>query len=268
MLLAALAFYLLATATFVAHIVTTNEIMRRVAHVVLAGAFLLHAADLGMRGLAVGYEVIATIQSQLSLIGCIMVALYLALAMRTNVTVVGALVTPLAFLFALSAYAFRMGTPDVGPRLQSIWLPAHVAPAFLGYAVFAVAFCLSAIYLLQEKQLKSKPRHSWFRRLPSLETLDDLNYRFVSWGFSLFTIGIIGGALLARQLWGALWSWEPIEVLSAITWLLYAALLHARTVGWRGRKAATLTILGFVVVVLSFLGVNFVFPGKHGGTFG
>jgi len=268
MLLATLALYLLATATFVAHIVTSNEIMRRIAHGVLAGAFCLHAGHLGIRGFEVGYEILATFQDQLSLIACIMVAVYLALSLRVNVTVVGALVTPLAFLFALSAYAFRIGTPDVNPRLQSIWLPAHVAPAFLGYAVFAVASCLSIIYLLQENQLKAKPRHSWFRRLPSLETLDDLNFRFVSWGFSLFTIGIIGGALLARQLWGSLWSWEPVEVLSAITWLLYAALLHARTVGWRGRKAATLTILGFLVVVISFIGVNFVFPGKHGGTFG
>jgi ABC-type transport system involved in cytochrome c biogenesis permease subunit len=74
--------------------------------------------------------------------------------------------------------------------------------------------------------------------------------------------------VLAKETWGAMWSWEPVQVWSAITWLLYALLLHARTVGWRGRKAAALTIIGFVVLVVSFLSVNLVFPGKHTGTFG
>ena len=182
-------------------------------------------------------------------------------------TVVGALVTPLAFLFSLSAHAFGKTEPLLPHQLQNLWLPAHVAPAVLGYAVFAIAFCLSLIYLLQERQLKSKRKGDLFRRLPSLETLDDLNYRFVTWGFALFTIGLITGSLLAKQAWGELWSWEPVQVLSLITWLLYAALLHGRTVGWRGRKAATFTILGFLLLV-SFLSVNLVFPGKHGGTFG
>ncbi len=263
-----LALYLLATAMLVSHIITTNGSMRQIAHAVLAAACILHAIHLMGRGLSLGYEAVATFHDELSFIACIMVGLYLLLALRVNLTVVGCLVTPLAFLFTLSAYAFGAGTPELSPQLQSIWLPAHVAPAFLGYAVFAVAFCMSLIYLLQENQLKAKRKGDLFRRLPSLETLDNLNYRFVSWGFGLFTIGIITGALLARQMWGALWSWEPVEVLSAVTWLLYAGLLHARTIGWRGRKAATLTILGFVAVIVSFLGVNLVFPGKHGGTFG
>jgi len=268
MLLLALAFYLLATSTLVSHTITANDLMRRIAHGLLALAFFFHGAHLLLRGTTLGYEAVASFQDQLSFIAFIMVGLYLVLSWRVNVTVVGGLITPLAFLFTLSAYLFTVGTPELSPRLQSVWLPAHVAPAFLGYAIFAVAFCLSLIYLLQENQLKSKRKGDLFRRLPSLETLDNLNFRFVTWGFALFTVGIISGALLALQLWGALWSWEPIEVLSAVTWLLYAGLLHARTIGWRGRKAATLTILGFAAVVVSFLGVNLVFPGKHGGTFG
>ncbi len=268
MLLLTLAFYLLATSTLVAYVITANEPIRRVAHGLLTAAFVVHGGHLLLRGITVGYEAVATFQNELSFIAWIMVGLYLVLSIRVNVTVVGGLVTPLAFLFTLSSYAFGVGTPEPSPHLQSMWLPVHVAPAFLGYAVFAIAFCMSLIYLLQENQLKAKRKGNLFRRLPSLETLDDLNSRFVSWGFALFTIGIISGALLARQIWGALWSWEPVEVVSAITWLLYAGLLHARTTGWRGRKAAALTILGFVAVIVSFLGVNLVFPGKHGGTFG
>jgi cytochrome c-type biogenesis protein CcsB len=264
----ALALYLLTTATFVVHVITAHESMRRTALALLACAFGVHAASLALRAALLGYEAIATFQDELSFIACIMVGLYLLISMRANLTVVGALVTPLAFLFTLSSYAFNASTPVLPERLQSVWLPAHVAPAFLGYAVFAIAFCLSWIYLLQERQLKGKRKGTFFRRLPSLETLDDLNYRFVTWGFALFTVGIIGGSVLAKQTWGALWSWEPVQVCSTITWLLYAGLLHARTVGWRGRKAAAVTIIGFVLVVVSLIGVNLVFPGKHGGTFG
>jgi cytochrome c-type biogenesis protein CcsB len=264
----ALALYLLTTVTFVAQVVTAHDAMRRVAMTLLAAAFVMHAASLTARAALMGYEVIATFHDELSFIACLMVGLYLVIAWRTNLTVVGALVTPLAFLFALSSFALNAPTPALPPQLQSIWLPAHVAPAFLGYAVFAVAFCLSLIYLVQERQLKAKRKGDLFRRLPSLEVLDNLNHRFVSWGFALFTVGIITGSLLAKETWGELWSWEPVEVCSLITWLLYAMLLHARSVGWRGRKAATLTIVGFVILVASFLSVNLVFPGKHTGTFG
>jgi len=264
----ALALYLLATATFIAHVITASDTVRRAAHVILAFAFGMHAAALAVHAAYLGYEAFTTFQDELSFIACIMVCVYLVTAMRANLTIVGALVAPLAFLFTLSSYAFNAPTPELSPQLQSLWLPAHVAPAFLGYAVFAMAFCLSLIYLLQERQLKAKRRGDLFRRLPSLETLDNLNSRFVTWGFALFTIGLITGSLLAKETWGELWSWEPVQVWSLITWLLYAMLLHARSIGWRGRKAAALTIVGFVIVVVSFLSVNLVFPGKHGGTFG
>ena len=178
---------------------------------------------------------------------------------------VGALVAPIAFLFSLSAFIFEAGPHGIPPELHSVWLPAHVAPAFVGYAIFTVAFCLSVTYLVQERQLKQRRKGDLFRRLPSLETLDNLNFRFVTWGFALFTIGLITGSLLAKETWGALWSWEPVQVWSLITWLLYAALVQARSVGWRGRRAALLTVFAFALLLLSFLGVNLVFPGKHGG---
>jgi cytochrome c-type biogenesis protein CcsB len=268
LLAVALALYLLATAAFVGHVFTENDSLRRSAHWLLAGALALHAAALAIRAVLLGYEAITPFQEELSFIACIMVGLYLLTALRANLTVVGALVTPLAFLFTLSAYLFEAGTPETPHRMTSVWLPAHFVPAFVGYAVFAIAFCLSLTYLLQEKQLKAKRKGGLFRRLPSLETLDNLNYRFVSWGFGLFTIGLITGSLLAREVWGALWSWEPVQIWSVVTWLLYAILLHARTVGWRGRKAAALTVVSFVVLVVSFVGVSLVFPGKHGGTVG
>src|SRR5262249_46614124 len=156
---------------------------------------------------------------QLSLLAWLIVGLYLVVQFRYQLAVVGALVSPLAFLLTLSAYLVHSGVDALPRNLQTAWLPAHVAPAFLGYAVFAVAFCISLIYLVQESQLKGKRRSPMFRRLPSLETLDELNYRFVAWGFALFTIGIITGSLLAKATWGAFWSWEPVQVLSVLAWL-------------------------------------------------
>lgn len=267
LLATALALYLLTTATFVAHVVTAHDSLRRAALALLTGGFAMNAAALVVRGVTLGYESLTPFQEGLSIIGCLTVGGYLLIARRSNFTVVGALIAPLAFLFSLSAYAFESGTREL-PLAHSIWLPAHVAPAFAGYAIFTVAFCLSLTYLLQERQLKSKRRTDLFRRLPSLETLDNLNYRFVTWGFALFTIALLTGSLLAKETWGELWSWEPVQIWSVITWLLYAGLLQARFVGWRGRRAATLTIVGFAILAASFLSVNLVFPGKHGGNFG
>jgi cytochrome c-type biogenesis protein CcsB len=196
-----------------------------------------------------------------------MVGMYLLVQARYQVVVVGAFIAPLAFVFTLSAYVTYSGVQEL-PRFHSAWLPAHIAPAFLGYAILALACGLSVAYLLQERQLKAKRLGGLFRRLPSLETLDQLNHRFVTVGFVLFTVAILTGAVLAKTVWGAFWSWEPVQVWSAATWLLYAILLHTRTVGWRGRKAATLTILGFAVLLITFFSVGLIFRGTHGVHFG
>jgi ABC-type transport system involved in cytochrome c biogenesis permease subunit len=100
-----------------------------------------------------------------------------------------------------------------------------------------------------------------------IETLDELNYRSLSWGFPLLTLGILSGAVWAEYAWGHFWLWEPRLVLSVLTWVLYALLLYYRTAGWQGRRAAALTIICFAVLLVSFLGVRLL-PGRHGGQFG
>lgn len=263
-LAAALVLYLFSSASFLAQLLTNQARLQRMTHSLLLGGALLHLGGLATRAWVHGTGALAPLPEQLSAIGAGAVLLYLLLSIRSNLLVVGALITPLCFLLTLSAYFFEAGNGATARGIPSVWLPAHVGPVFLGYAVFAVAFCTSLTYLLQERQLKRKRRSDLFRRLPSLETLDELNMRFISWGFALFTIGLVSGSLLAREIWGALWSWEPIQVWSLVTWLLYGVLLQARTVGWRGHKAARLTVLCFLVLAVSFLSVNLLFPGKHG----
>ena len=131
------------------------------------------------------------------------------------------------------------------PALQSRWLYVHTTLAFLGDAFFVIAFAGGVLYLVQERQLKRRHPGAFYHRLPSLDLLDRVNYRSLTIGFPLLTLGIITGAIWAENAWGSYWQWDPKETWSLITWFIYAALVHARlTVGWRGRKAAWLSIVG------------------------
>jgi len=260
-----LVLYLVAGVGFVAHLLVGRDGPRRAAMTALWIAFAAHTIGVALRTAALGNAMLNSFHDQLSLLAWLIVGVYLGVQLRYHLAVLGALVCPLAFLLTLSSYIVFSGAQALPEELQTAWLPAHVAPAFLGYAMFAVASCVSLVYLLQERQVKSK-RRGLFRRLPSLETLDDLNYRCVAWGFALFTIGIVTGSLLAKAMWGTFWSWEPVQILSVLAWLLYAVLLQTRSVGWRGRRAATLTIVGFALLVVSFLSLNLGLP--HGRSFG
>ena len=101
-------------------------------------------------------------------------------------------------------------------------------------------------------------------RLSLLESIDNLSYRTISFGFPLLTIGIIAGAVWANEAWGSYWSWDPKETWALITWLVFASYLHARlTKSWQGEKPAMIASLGFVVVWICYLGVNFLGKGLH-----
>ena len=91
-----------------------------------------------------------------------------------------------------------------------------------------------------------------------------MNYRCLALGFPLLTLGIISGSVWAEYAWGSYWNWDPKQTWSLITWLVYAALLHGRlTLGWRGRRAAILSILGFSIMLFTFVGVNLILKGAH-----
>ena len=260
-----LSLYLVAAGTFLVHLTSARPGPQRLALVALTAAFALETLALAWHTAAVGLGALSSFHEQLSLLAWLIVGVYLALQMRASLAVLGALVSPLAFLLTLSSYLVVSGARTLPAELQTAWLPAHVAPAFLGYALFALAACVSVVYLLQERRLKTK-RRGRLRRLPSLETLDQLNYRCVAWGFAVFTLGIVTGSLLAKAMWGTFWSWEPVQVLSVLAWLLYAVLLQARTLGWRGRRAAALTLVGFALLLVSLLSLNLGFA--HGRSFG
>jgi len=195
----------------------------------------------------------------------------LLVIVRFRMPVVGALVAPIVFIvLGAATLTLRDRRLTVPAALRSVWLPIHVTLAFLGYALFVLAAGVSLVYLVYERRLKAKRLSlTVAESAPSLEKLDRVNYRLLGWGFLMLTLAIVSGALWAESTWGHFWSWEPQESWSLAIWLLYAALLESRlTIGWRGRRAAALTIILFSVLVGSFLGVSLVTPGKHGGSFG
>jgi pimeloyl-ACP methyl ester carboxylesterase len=130
--------------------------------------------------------------------------------------------------------------------------------------VRALAFMEAIMYLMQERQIKNKRFGSLYSRLPSLETLDTINHYSLMYGFPFLTIGMVTGAIYAQTVLGSYWQWDPKEVWSLITWLFYAALLHARVaMGWRGRRAAIMSIIAFLILIFSFIGASLWLSDYH-----
>lgn len=168
--------------------------------------------------------------------------------------VVGGLAAALVLAYASLGADSRL--KPLMPALKSNWLLVHVITCFLGYAAFAFAFGSGVLYLVQMGRRTSQ------KSLPVL--LDRLVYRTAVIGFVFLTLGILTGAVWAETAWGRYWSWDPKETASLVTWLIYAALLHARLVkGLQGRPIAWLAVAGFGAVLFTYLGVSFLLPGLH-----
>lgn len=158
---------------------------------------------------------------------------------------------------------YRNSGPLV-PALKSTWLVIHVSTAIISGGIFLLANVIAGAYLLLENAESKGVKPVWALRMPSLETLDQLSYRLIAFVFPLWTFSIIAGAIWAESAWGNYWSWDPKETWAFITWVGYAAYLHARvTIGWRGRKAAWLCIIAGSTFLFNYVYVNVWGTGKH-----
>jgi cytochrome c-type biogenesis protein CcsB len=256
--------YLGGSIAYLIYLLFAHERAAWVGRYILGLGFVSHCLTFILRYIEAGHTPVVNLHESLSFFAWMVVGFFLLLRHQYKVESLGAFVSPLALLLIIWAAALPKAIPTLPPALRSWWLPIHVTFAFVGDAIFALAFCAGMIYLIQERLVKSKRVGGLSRRLPSLEVLDAINYRALTIGFPLLTIGIVTGAVWAEYAWGAYWSWDPKETWSLITWLLYAALLHQRlTVGWRGKKAAIMAIVGFGAVLFTFLGVNLLLEGLH-----
>jgi len=259
-----LVIYAAATVLYLTYLIKPQQILGRIGHWVISVGFLVHLGFTVNRYFVAGHTPITNLHESLSFFSLAVVGIFILCERRYHVFILGSFVTPLALLILVVSATFSSTIPPLNPALQSRWLLVHTSMAFLGYAAFAVSFGASIMYLIQSHFVKKRRLGTMFQKLPPLDMLDEISYRCLTFGFPLLTFAIISGAIWAESAWGTYWSWDPKETWSLVTWFVYAALLHGRlTTGWRGRKAALLSIFGFLIMLFTFLGVNLLLPGLH-----
>jgi len=253
-----------AVAAYLVYFVTQNKKTRKIARLILLFSGVLQTLHLASRYILAGHTPITSQHEAVVFFAWATTWAYLSFRWRYTVKNFGTFVAILIFcLLLVSSFSSRDFTPLL-PALQSIWLPIHAGVSIIAYGFLSLAFCGGLMYLLQERELKSKKFGYFFSRFPSLDALDQLNNHCLTAGFVFLTLGIVTGSVWARQAWGTYWQWDPKETWSLITWFLYLVQLHQRfTVGWRGKRAAVMAIIGFAAVVFTLWGVTYLLGGVH-----
>jgi len=272
-LVAALLCYAAATALFLAHLLLLSRGPKAVplaswglrALVVGVG---LHVVGKGLRAAAVGTLPFTDGQEALGGLALVIAVLFVWAAWRYRAPVLGAFATPLVVVTLAASLAFSAEPGAVPAALRSAWFPVHLVLALSANACFGVAAVASAAFLFQEGLLKRKKLGGTFKLLPPLPVLEEMSHRFIMTGFLLLTLAMVAGSFFAKQMWGAYWSWDPKQCWTLVTWLTFAAILHARiTVGWRGRRAAWSTVVAVALVIVAMVGLNALVRTRHGGSF-
>src|SRR5579885_2514564 len=246
--------YLAGTACALAYLLRRSEALSRVLLVLAAGGFLAHSVALLTRLMASGHVPLASFDEAMSFFSWALVLVFLVVGMRHHLHVLGAFILPLAFISLVSAAALPREVPTLAPVLKTVWV--HVTLSMLGTVGFAVAFVAGIMYLIQDRLLKSKRFNVLYAKLPPLDFLDRLNQQSIVLGFPLLTLVIIAGAISAEFARGSYLNWNPEQTWALVTWVFYFIVLLGRlTVGWRAKRAAYLTIIGFVGVLFTFIGV-------------
>ena len=232
---------------------------------------LAHTTAVVTRGLAVHRAPWGNMYEFVTALTCVAAIFFLFVMIRyrawaLGVFVMGAVVVALG----LAETLIYTAAGQLVPALQSYWLDIHVTAMTLACGIFFVAAVLGVVYLAKDRYTKrvaagrAEPGNGIMRRLPSIEQIDRLTYRTVMFGFPVWTFGVIAGAIWADQAWGRYWGWDPVETWAFITWVVYAAFLHARaTAGWRGRRAQYIQLLGFASLCFNILVVQVFITGLH-----
>jgi cytochrome c-type biogenesis protein CcsB len=249
---------------FIAYYLIRKKKVNHGADAVVLVTFVLHGAAIVLRWvesyrLGWGHIPLTNFYESLIFFSFALTFIYLLFRYTIRYDFLGAVMMP----FSLLTLAYASFSPDIDrairpliPALQSNWLTIHVITCFLAYAAFTLSFACALLYFW--------PRRRAPQIIPTKDVLDELVYRGVLVGMPLLTMGIITGSAWAHYAWGAYWSWDPKETWSLITWIIYALFLHARLIrGWRENRTSLLSIIGFLAMLFTFLGVNFILSGLH-----
>jgi cytochrome c-type biogenesis protein CcsB len=256
--------YVCATGLAFAHLIQREELVYRIASVVTLAGWVLHGVALVKSGVETGRPPLGTLSDAVSVAVWVAVGLMMWVERQYGLKVLGAFVLPVVLMLSVSVVARPLGLGPIDRALSSAWLTVHIALALVGIAAFVLNFAGALMYLLQERQLKGKRPGAVYYRLPSLATLDRLTYRTLALGFPFLTTAIILGSVWASRAWGSVFAFDPLALFAFVAWAIYAATLAGRTAaGWRGRRAAYFSIIGFAALVLT-LGAGLFLPGRHG----
>ncbi len=244
---------------------TKTEKVARIATSLMILGFLLLLAGVIVRGLS-AHRVPWGNMYEFSITGALaFTGAYLAALKKFDLRWLG-LPISIAVLLVLGTaitLLYRPSAPLV-PALKSTWLVVHVSAAIMSGGVFLLANTIAATYLILDRMESRGGRNAWAKRLPSLESLDQLTYRLVAFVFPLWTFAVIAGAIWAESAWGRYWGWDPKETWAFITWVAYAAYLHARvTAGWKGKKAAWLCLFAGSTFLFNYVYINVWGTGRH-----
>lgn len=234
------------------------------------GTLVLGTAVLGvgvlLRGLA-AQRVPWGNMYEFAITGSFLVAVaFLLLSRRYDLRTFAVWVTGVLLLtVGLAVTVLYIPAAPLVPALRSPWLVIHVAAATIAAAFFTLSMVAASLYLVRDvAESRGRTEGRLVSRLPDAATLDRVAYRVTAFGFPIWTFAVVAGAIWAEYAWGRYWGWDPKETWSLITWILYAAYLHARTTtGWRGRRAAVISLVAYSTLLFNFFGVNIVFVGLH-----
>ncbi len=256
----AVALYGLSAICYVFGFVARAEKLVRAGLVAAVAGFVPHVGSIAVRWGVGGTTPFISISESLSLGVAVSVLLHLLVqAFTGKVRPLGVLVMPVAFVLIGWAGTLRTApSAELAPALQSGWLWVHVVGATVGFASVLVAAALGLLYLVRQAR-QGGP-------LPEPASLDDLSYRFVVAGFTMYSVMIVSGAFWANQVKGSFWNWDAVEVWSLISWLVYGIYLHLRiTFGWRGRRLAVYSLVAMVAMIVSYWGIPFAVGTFHSG---
>ncbi|OHV21120.1 c-type cytochrome biogenesis protein CcsB [Parafrankia soli] len=252
----------------------------RIAVVLTIVGWVAHVGSAVTRAIAASRVPWGNMYEFSSMICLIAVTTFLALMTRQQIRWLGVFVmVPVVLSMGFAGTVLYVAAGPLVPALNSYWLRIHVAGAIVASGVFLVSAVTTVLFLLKDRwenrlaevasgraeaSRAMRSRGGIVMRLPSSATLDTITYRAIAFAFPIWTFAIIAGAIWAEAAWGRYWGWDPKETWSFITWVIYAAYLHARaTAGWRGRRAAAVSLLAFSALFVDYYLVNLVISGLH-----
>lgn len=222
-----------------------------------------HGAALAAEAARIHRLPVTDVRSALSFYAFLVTLAFFLAYLRYRITSLALFMLPLVFLLTLIS-ALRAERSFDSSAFRGGWLLVHIGSTILGYTGFFLTFVAAVMYLIQEKELKSKKPRAFYYRLPSLDVLDKLHYRSLMFGLPFLSLGILTGFVWASRTWKGPWGLDPKILASLVTWLIYLVLFSTRVSGgWRGRRAAYVAIFGFAAMMITFLGVSLL-SGQHG----